>query len=102
MLESKLSDLEGARAQLRELYSPVMAMALGEAPLEIAVVRHLTALRGLTCSHVICDSLGAAFAAAQAVPGALAIWHWRERSPIGLGSLVPQPPIPPRRALPAA
>lgn len=94
VLEAKLSDLEGARLQLRALYEPVVAMACKTECYGIAVVRHLSALNALQCDFMVFDSLYNAVHGTLNAPKKLAILHWRERTPIGLKGLVPQPPIP--------
>lgn len=94
ILETKLADAEAAREQLRYLYEPVIESALGQRPVGIAVLRHLTQLRGITGPYMIHETLREAILGAAGQPGLLAIWHWRERTPVGLGNLVPQPPIP--------
>lgn len=94
IIEAKMSDVEGGRQQLRYLYEPIVARALGSEPIAVVAVRHLSALRETEGLYRVCETLRGAILSAEREPKRLAIWHWRERTPIGLGDLVPQPPIP--------
>lgn len=102
ILETKLSDVEQGRKQLRGLYEPVVQKALGLRPVGIVVVRHLTHLKETRGTYRVHETLASAITQALADPGRLPVLHWRERGPLGLGSLAPQPPIPLGKALLAA
>lgn len=93
ILEAKLTDIEAARLQLQHLYAPVVEKAFGETPLAIVVVRHLSALRAVQQRYEIHEAMLGAFFQAIERPWVLPVLHWRERTPIGGGSLVPQPVI---------
>lgn len=99
IIEAKLTDIEQARLQLRYLYEPIIERAFGEKPLGIVVVRHLSDLKSIQSRFMVYDSLKSAILGGLAEPTRLAIWHWRERTPILLGNLGPQPPIPRRLTL---
>lgn len=102
ILETKLSDVEQGRKQLRGLYEPVVEKALGLRSVGIVVVRHLTYLKDTRGTYRVHETLSGAITQALCDPARLPILHWRERGPLGLGSLAPQPPIPLGKALLAA
>ena len=99
VLEAKMSDVEGARVQLRGLYEPLLQKILGEEVFGIGVVRHLSGVREICGGYYVCDGLGATLNLAMGRPKVLVLWHWRERTPVGAEGLAPQPPIPAQRAL---
>lgn len=70
ILECKLSDIEGAEAQLRRLYMPVVRKALGAPVRAIVVSRHVT--RAPTGAKIYCDLDAAMRSSANIIP----ILHW--------------------------
>jgi len=102
VLEAKMSDLEAARWQLRGLYEPIIAAALKTEVAGIAVVRHLSGLKELQCKAQVHETLSAAVRGAIEQPLMLSVLHWRERTPVGMVGLLPQPVIPNARVAFAA
>lgn len=77
ILECKLTEVEQARMQLAELYSPVIRMAFDRPTASIVVARHLTKE---TNTALVVDSLKAAIGIA--LRGFVPTLHWLGRGPI--------------------
>ncbi len=76
VLECKLTDCDGARGQILDLYAPVLSKALGKPVQGIIVVRHLTRNTELELVH---GSLALAKVACQTQ---IPILHWLGTGPL--------------------